>query len=205
MKKNMENSFWKRLHNYPINKQALKEILDVKDSDTDSESLGYLKGDGSKGFWDDMPINTCTDVNEWSANQKHIMGQKFGDVVVVGRTKRPQRKDAFYISTLKKYGDHFTKNLEDFKEDWKRFNRYYSSNRKPSYVFKCVCGRYTKFKVRRVSLLPKELQACSHCVFMKKNRGELDNLEYMVKKKEKKLERIRKKLLSTESNKNEKE
>ena len=68
-----------------------------------------------------------------------------------------------------------------------------------------MCGRYTKFKVRRVSLLPKELQACSHCVFMKKNRGELDKLEYMVKKKEKKLERIRKKLLSTESNKNEKE
>ena len=41
-------------------------------------------------------MNTCTDVNEWTENQKQIMGQKFGDVVVVGRVKRPPRK-LFFI------------------------------------------------------------------------------------------------------------
>ena len=51
-----ENSFWQRLHNYPINKQALKEILDIKDSD-------FRKDDPKKGYWDNLPINTCTDVN----------------------------------------------------------------------------------------------------------------------------------------------
>tara|TARA_R100001440_G_scaffold65694_1_gene86592 strand:- start:34 stop:606 length:573 start_codon:yes stop_codon:yes gene_type:complete len=183
-----ENSFWQRLHNYPINKLALKEILDIKDTDLRSDNP-------KKGYWDKLPINTCTDVDKWSANQKVMMGKKFGDVFIVGRITRPQRKVAFYLSILKKYGDHFTKNLEDFNEDWKRFSKNYSSNRKPTYVFKCVCGRYTKFKIYTVKRLPRELQVCSHCVFMKKNRGDLKVIEYLDIKKEQKLQRIQKKLL----------
>ena len=179
-----ENSFWQRLHNYPINKQALKEILDIKDTDT------YLKNDDpKKGYWDDLPINTCTDVSKWTENQKQIMGQKFGDVVVVGRVKRPPRKIVFYLSILRKYGDHFTKNLEDFEEDWKRFRSNYGNNRKPSYVFKCVCGRYTKFKIKTVRKLPRELQVCSHCVFRKVNRGDTNVMKYIAKKKEEALKR----------------
>ena len=160
----MENIFWHTLHNYPINKQALKEIIDYKEDD---EYWG-------KNIWDNLPINTCTDVTQWGQNQKYIMGKRFGDLEVVGKIKRPSKTMAFNIFIIKKYGNH--SNLwevckEQLNEEWKQFKKNYGANRKPTYVFKCVCGRYTKHKIQVISKSPRELQICRHCRFMKTSRN----------------------------------
>ena len=165
----MKNNFWERVHNEPINKQALKEFLETKD-----DQLRIREEYGSKTGYNELPLGTCTDKSEWGKRNVNI-GDKIGDLTVVGRIKRPPKDFIFYAWFIRKHGEKFCleKDHEFISSERKKFNKNYTGNHKAAYVFRCVCGRYCKWKLRTLQKKDRAYQCCSHCHLQKLNRGEL--------------------------------
>lgn len=165
----MKNSFWNKIHNQPINKQALKDLFQNKEYE-DFDELYIIDAGGKKRFYTEhLPAYANTKFWTWYPDQRKFFGQKFGDLKIIGKQTVAPNITKFFAHMQRKHGDDY--DLSNYLKDLKNWKA--KKKPKATYICQCSCNRYV---LRTLSTLRKQknknLLCCPYCIKMKILRGQ---------------------------------
>mgnify|MGYP003141268932 CR=1 FL=1 len=165
----MSYNIWNKLNNIPINKQALKDLLQSKEYEY-SDELYVTDASGKKRFYTEhLPAYANTKFWTWYPDQRKFFGQKFGDLKIIGKQTVAPNITKFFAHMQRVHGSDY--DLSNYLEDWKNWKA--KKKPKTTYICQCSCSRYV---LRTLSTLRKQenenLLCCPYCIKMKILRGQ---------------------------------